>query len=201
MKPAARALLTKGLRAYEVQRYAEAIESFREGYQLDPRPEFLYALGQAERMSGDCRRAIEAYRAFLRSGPTAVQAGSAEKNIARCESQLAAAPPAEPSPAPAAVTLVGAGPPRPQPTWARTVGHVLVGFGVATIAAGGALWGIGQSQLDAVDAADRYDRFVAARAAAGNAEGERTAGIVWVAVGGAALVGAVIHYAAWPRGN
>ena len=80
--------LERGLRLYETQDYAEAITEFKEGYRIDPRPAFLYALAQAQRMSGDCRNAITAYRAFLRTTPARASRAAAESNIARCEEAL-----------------------------------------------------------------------------------------------------------------
>src|SRR5690242_15602139 len=73
MSPEARGRLDRGLRYYATQEYAKAIEEFKAGYQIEPRPQFLYALGQAQRLSGDCSHALDAYRAFLRSGPPGPQ--------------------------------------------------------------------------------------------------------------------------------
>jgi tetratricopeptide (TPR) repeat protein len=88
IKPAAKQHLEAGLRAYSVQEYAKAIEEFRLGYQLDNRPEFLYAMAQAERLSGDCERAIRSYEAFLRASPPERQVESARQNIGRCREEL-----------------------------------------------------------------------------------------------------------------
>jgi tetratricopeptide (TPR) repeat protein len=211
LQPAARALRTRGLHAYDVQDYASAIEAFRAAYQIDAQPELLYALAQAERMSGDCRRAIDAYRAFLRSNPPAAQATSARKNISRCESQLSAVaigspPPPEPSPAPAIpppaeTTVVAPPPPEPRRAARDTAGHVLMALGLAGLVTGSALWGVAQSQIDAANQAMRYDQFSAARAAASGAEGERIGGIVAVSIGGALTVAAVLRYAIGTRGR
>ena len=43
----------------------EAIAAFKQGYQIEPDPQFLYALGQAQRMSGDCAHAVEACAATV----------------------------------------------------------------------------------------------------------------------------------------
>jgi tetratricopeptide (TPR) repeat protein len=201
----ARSLRTRGLRAYDVQRYDEAIDAFRHAYEIDPQPDLLYALAQAERMSGDCRRAVDAYRAFLRSNPPSQQAASARKNLGRCEMQLAAAPPPpQPSPAPTAVILVepAVPPPAPPRRAARdTAGHVMMALGVAGLVSGAALWGVAQGDIDAVNRSTSYDQFVNARAAAAHAEGERIGGIVTVAVGGALVLAAAIHYGVWARGR
>src|SRR5215471_4875654 len=61
--------LEQGLRLYNVQSYDEAIVEFKAGYQIDPRPEFLYSLGQAQRMNHQCTAAIVSYEAFLRTMP------------------------------------------------------------------------------------------------------------------------------------
>jgi tetratricopeptide (TPR) repeat protein len=209
MKPSARALETRGLRAYDVQRYDEASGHFRAAYQIDPRPELLYALGQSERMAAHYQRAIEAYRAFLRTNPAPAQAGPARKNIARCEQALAAAqpPPPEPSPAPATPPPVIAAPiAAPIVVEKRrasrdTAGHVLLAIGLATMVTGGALVGVGQSAIDSANAAGDYNRFVMLHDAAGDAAAERTGGIITLAVGGALAIAAIIHYAVWVKGG
>jgi hypothetical protein len=89
MLPEARRHLDAGVQLYTSQRYVAAIEEFREGYQIDPRPEFLYAMAQAERLNGDCRSAITAYRSFLRAGPSAKQVAAASQHIDECVALLA----------------------------------------------------------------------------------------------------------------
>jgi hypothetical protein len=77
--------LERGLRLYDTQAYTEAIAEFKAGYRIDPRPSFLYALAQAQRMNGDCKNAVVAYRAFLRSAPAEPARAAAQSNIERCE--------------------------------------------------------------------------------------------------------------------
>src|SRR5258708_28070188 len=85
LTPEARARLDAGLRDFQNHAYDAAIAEFREGYRLQPHPDFLYALAQAERMSGDCAGAVQAYRQFLQTDPPANEAEIAKYNIARCE--------------------------------------------------------------------------------------------------------------------
>ena len=59
MKPAARAHLERGLKLYAEGDFLGASRSFQLGYIEDPRPEFLFAAGQAERKAGDCKKATE----------------------------------------------------------------------------------------------------------------------------------------------
>ncbi len=98
MLPEAKARLDRGVQLYTSQSYREAIEEFRAGYQIDPRPEFLYAMAQAQRLNGDCRSAVTAYKAFLRTRPSAKRAAAANQLIDDCTAALAkeslrAAPP------------------------------------------------------------------------------------------------------------
>lgn len=210
MAPEAKAHLEKGLRAYDVQSYAEAIDEFRAGYQIDTRPEFLYALGQAERLSGDCKGAMEAYRSFLRTNPSSRQEGSAKKNLQRCARELEAAASAAPRP-PASVEPAAERaavppppepvppPPAPAPYYRDMLGGAALGVGLAGIGAGGALWGIGEAQIGAVNGASRYDQFARSAAGAQGAETLRIAGIVSVSVGGALLVVAAVRYGVLAR--
>jgi len=185
-KPAAQVLLDRGLRSYAVGKWAEAIEAFRAGYEIEPRPDFLYALAQAERMSGDCRAAAAAYRAFLRTSPAEKAAGSARQNLERCEAQVAAEPATTSAPpvATPAVKIDVA----PRRAWySDPAGDVLGALGLAIVGTGGALWGVGEAGVQSANAATRYDQF----GGGAGAERERTVGIVGVAVGGALMLGAV----------
>jgi hypothetical protein len=77
----------KGMSAYNVQDWAQAITEFKQAYQLDPQPAYLFTLGQAQRLSGDCDAALFSYRAFARNAPPK-QAGAAVDLIKGCEEQV-----------------------------------------------------------------------------------------------------------------
>ena len=96
MSAAAQAKLEAGVELHEAGDYAAAVEAFREGFQLQPHRDFLYAIGQSERKRGNCKAAIDAYRAFLAEKPPAKEAHKAETNIRRCEVKLAEQPDAAP---------------------------------------------------------------------------------------------------------
>jgi tetratricopeptide (TPR) repeat protein len=190
MAPQARAALEHGLRSYAIGQYADAIREFRAGYQIDPQPEFLYALGQALRLSGECGEAIAAYRSFLRTGPSPVQADSAKHNVERCQAQLDAlqlapvSPPAQPPVE------------KPGRRWSRDVlGGVLVGVGAAFVGTGGALWGVGEQKIETINGAQTYVDFSRLSAGGDAAEAERAVGISGVAIGGALVVAGAIRWA------
>ena len=92
MAPAAKAELDRGLERFKAKDYAGAIAAFDAGYAIDAKPEFLYVKAQAQRLSGDCRKAIETYLAYLATHPPEDKVEYANANIERCERQLAAAP-------------------------------------------------------------------------------------------------------------
>ena len=97
----------RGLRLYDGHSYDEAIVELRASYQIDPRPEILYALGQAQRMNHQCKEAIVSYEAYLHTGPAARQEAAARDQIGSCRAELAAEtgapdkPVASPVPTPA----------------------------------------------------------------------------------------------------
>lgn len=119
---AAQLRLERGLEAYRDRRYDEAIREFLAGFEADPQPEFLYALGQAARAKGDCARAGEYFRAFLATLPTPRQVEATQVQLARCGHERGAQPASSasmPSSAPAVVATVSAPAARAVPPRAR----------------------------------------------------------------------------------
>lgn len=194
----AQELLERGLRSYAVGHYDEAIASFQRGYELEPRADFLYALGQAQRMKGDCRAAVASYRAYLRTSPPERSAAPARQNLDRCERELAnAPPPVAPAPPPAVVDRpTPPPPPLPPPRRVRDdrAAAVLAGIGGAALVTGAVLWGVGESGARSLADAATYDQYAAHGADAAVYDRERLAGIITLAVGGAAVVVAVARW-------
>jgi hypothetical protein len=196
-----------GLRLYDIAKYAEAIAELKTGYEIEPRPEILYTIGQAERLRGDCKKAIEAYRAFLRSHPVAKRASSARQNIARCQTELAQAPPPPPpepppvvapppSPPPvAAVVVPPSAAPQAERRWYHDwVGATLVSAGVAALAVGAGLWAVGNQRIDDANTAPRYDQFATAASGEGGAQSLQAAGITCVAAGLVSIAAGATRY-------
>ena len=110
--PAAQARLDRGVKLYGERRFDEAVREFAAGYDVDPRPEFLYALGQAHRAKGDCGRATDFFFAFLRTAPPPAQQEKARVQLARCERArmlAAASAPTAPPATPAADPVLPSG--------------------------------------------------------------------------------------------
>jgi tetratricopeptide (TPR) repeat protein len=207
--PAAQPHLDRALRHFFVRDYTKALVEFRAAYTIDPQPALLYAIAQAERLNGECRRAIRLYEAYLRTGPNERQAVLARRNIERCQSDLKRPPPASrpvaqplsaPSepPEPALAPLPPRSPPPVDhgPSWVRDwVGHGLVLGGLAVAATGIALWRIGHTTIDDANASPDYDTFASRAGRASTADIEQKVGVAGMAVGGALVAAGVLHYA------
>lgn len=79
-----RAHLSRARMHFDLGEYQEAERALRDAYQIDARPEILYAIAQAQRLGGDCVKARESYRAYMRGELTAEQRRLAEQNLALC---------------------------------------------------------------------------------------------------------------------
>src|SRR4051794_4119083 len=104
----ARTFFNAGAQAYSAARYSEAVRSFEQAYELAPRPQLLFSLGQAERKeyfaNNDAtylRRAIQHYRAYLEQVTRGGRRSEATEAKADLEARLARDPQAQ-GPAPAA---------------------------------------------------------------------------------------------------
>lgn len=195
-------LVKKAKAHFDVQEYAEAEAELKQAYKLDPRPQILYALAQAQRMAGACDRAIVSYQNFLRTNPPPDQAKLAQDNITRC-SKLEPKPEPkpvlkpEPKPEPGPESRPQA-PPPPAPhgvTWTHNwAGHALV-LGGLVAAGGGTYFALqGQHTIDSINSATFYDDYLARAKDASNAKSERTFGLVGAGVGGALVVAGIVTY-------
>jgi tetratricopeptide (TPR) repeat protein len=212
---AARPHLEAALRLFKAREYAQALAEFRAAFDIDPQPALLYAIAQAERLNGDCRRAIRFYEAFLRTAPKQSQGLSARQNIARCVAELQRPSPAtQPASAPTSAPTERPEPPlvlapvsprvpdRPGSSWTRDwAGHGLVLGGLAVAATGIALWRVGRGAIADANAARSYDTFVARAGGASDAGLEQRMGIAALAVGGALVAAGVAHYVLRGRGR
>jgi hypothetical protein len=197
--------LRRGIEFYAEKQYELAIVEFRAGYALDPRPDFLFALAQAERLSGDCPSAVVYYRRYLTTNPGTNQAEAARVNMRRCTRALESAPadkrerttdaeldsaeqasePAPP-PAPPAPLVVKAPAPAPAPWYSDKIALSLLGSSAAALALGGGFWMAKSSAESAADSATsdvEYDQHLA------RARRNRTISLVGFGVGAALAAG------------
>lgn len=203
-KATARAHLDAGTKFFNIQQYDKAADEYQQAYLLDPDPAYLYAVAQAQRLGGDCEKALLSYQAYLRTNPT--DPSKAQKNIERCQQDLAnhtvthetmiqapvieapVIPAPQPPGGPAAPEMVA------EPWSGDWVGHVLVGGGVLAAAGGAYFFMAGRSAISDNNGAATYDQFASAHGGLGNAHTKEVIGVSAMAAGGALLVGGVLHY-------
>ncbi len=206
---AAREHFAAAKEAFERDDYAAAIPELKAAYAIEPNPMLLYSWAQAERLNGNCKRAIELYGRFIDTEPAEESKQLAEVNILECEAELGDGPPPPPPPANADDMTDPADPPDavaedpvpedegeetappPPKSWKRDwVGWTLTGLGLATVGTGGVVFALGRRQaVEAPDAA-MESAYLAEKDA--SRRKQRAGGIV-AAVGGGVLVIGIIR--------
>jgi tetratricopeptide (TPR) repeat protein len=199
----------KGMKAYNLGHFPEAIEEFEKAYELAPEPILLYNIAQSHRQDGNAQRAAFFYRRYLEAAPDAKNRAEIEKRLAELQSQIDApkdspaiapppapvpppvvAPPPVPAPPPVVVqtTQPAQVPPPSQGRGLRIAGLVTGGVGVAAAITGTALVLYGRSQQSSAMSgtwdASKYD----------SGKSMQTVGWIAVGVGGAAVVTGTILY-------
>jgi tetratricopeptide (TPR) repeat protein len=162
---------------YDTGDFTHARDELLAAYQLEARPELLFALGQVELNLGHFQKAIEYYEQFLASGPAADQVALAQQAIGAARARLAEKPP----------VVV---PPRPPPhrawdgidTGITVLGATALGIGAGLFAYGRQLAGDRSGTLSA------YNHRLS-----------QAAITEWVGVGGAAagvlaIAGALVRW-------
>lgn len=194
-------LLKQGIDLYKAGKYSAAIGPLQKSYDLDAKPETLFALAQAQRQSGDCASALKNYHAVLEVQSDFSVAKFVQQNIDVCEKahpELVPKPPppkVEPKPEPVkeeppkTVTVV-----KQVRSTDPLAAMLLVGGALGVGAAGGLYVAAGQSR----DAADHARTLGDHNDFLHRADVEQTA--MYVAGGvGVALIGVAIFR--WTRGS
>jgi tetratricopeptide (TPR) repeat protein len=188
----------KGFEAFKAGKYDEAVKHLEKSYDLDAKPETLYALAQAERLSGDCTSAAAHYHKVIDQMPDLNVSKLVQQNLSLCEKDQPKAEPApEPAPAPAAAPA-----PAPEPkivtkTVVREVPHTdklamgMLAGGTLAVGASIGLYSAAHSNDDASLKVFNRDDYNSLR---DKASTERTAMYVAGVAGVAALGYAVFRY-------
>lgn len=83
-KAKAIALYDEGLRHYNVAEYPEAIAAWKQAYLLSKKPLLLFNLGQAYRLSGDCKQAMTFYDSYQREEPSPKNQADLDEALKLC---------------------------------------------------------------------------------------------------------------------
>jgi len=146
----------RATRAYDLNKYQEAIDEYQKVYEIDGDPVMLYNIGQAYRLNDQPQESIHFYRRYLQRSPEARNREDVNRKIVNLEKLIedrrkaaaAVTPPppvvAKPAPeqpveapapvltpAPVAPPVVVVVPPTPPSKARRGVGWTMVGLGVA----------------------------------------------------------------------
>ncbi len=81
---AARTLFKQGIEEYKAKKYGEASITLPKSYELDPKPDTLFALAQAERFDNRCADAIEHYKKLLEQTTDLPTAKAVQSNVDLC---------------------------------------------------------------------------------------------------------------------
>lgn len=74
----------KAIDAYKAGKYDEAATLLEAAYKVEPKPEILFALAQAERLGGHCDKAIVHYKQLLTQTTELATAKAVQNNLALC---------------------------------------------------------------------------------------------------------------------
>jgi hypothetical protein len=86
-KAKAKQLYEEGLKHYNVAEWQDAIKAWKESYLLSKRPLLLFNIGQAYRLSGDCKQAQTFYDSYTREEPSPKNQAELDEAIALCAKQ------------------------------------------------------------------------------------------------------------------
>ena len=197
-EPRARELYKRGIEEYKAQKYEAAVASLKESYELDPRPDALFALAQAERLGGRCPEARVHYKKLLASTTEVATAKAVQTNLDLCgpepEKPSAAArqpDPEKPAPETRTVTKTVVREVRRSDKLATLV----FAGGMLGLGAGGGLYLASRNSRDDADRAltlDDHDRL------GDRADRQRIAAI---AAGGAGVVLIGVAVVRWASGG
>ena len=129
--------VARGRQLYDQGDFTHARDELLAAYQLEPRPELLFALGQVELNLGRFAQAIDYYQRFIATNPAADQIALAQQAIGAARARLVEKPTAPPRPPPPA-------PPRPppQPRWDDAdTGLAVLGGAIMVLGGGLVIYG------------------------------------------------------------
>jgi tetratricopeptide (TPR) repeat protein len=168
----------RATRAYDIQKYQEAVEEYQKAYEIAGDPAMLYNVAQAYRLNGQLTEALHSYRRYLQRSPNARNREDVERKIAdleqtietrrkAAEAEAAAARQARTpvTTPPAAVETPPVQAPQPPPSESstngkRVAGIVVLSVGAAAVAVAGVSgWLAAKKGDDLTGASMRGERF------------------------------------------
>jgi tetratricopeptide (TPR) repeat protein len=118
-KKKAKVLYDEGLKRYNLAEYPDAIKAWKEAYLLSKKPLLLFNIGQAYRLSGDCKQAMTFYDSYQREEPSPKNQDELDEALKLCKDAKPADSPADKpadKPVPAVTTTPTPPPVETKPT-------------------------------------------------------------------------------------
>ncbi|MDD9934230.1 MAG: hypothetical protein OXT09_11540 [Myxococcales bacterium] len=200
----------QGRQAYNGGNFQQALDAFQRAYQLSPRPELLFNIGQAaDRLRMD-DLALSSFKQYLAELPQAHNREQVENRVRALEAVIAqrdareaeagAAPPPAPAPTPTNVAdpVDPVPPPAPPSERPLPLGPLLLGGGgVALVGVGLAFGAMAKSEEDEYAMLEVSDAAQAHSAADtfDSAESKALVSNVLIGAGAAVVTGAVVWWA------
>lgn len=176
--------IDEATKLFENGKSAEAIVHLKDAFALDPRPEILYALGQAHAALGQCENAKTFYARYSDASPGDAMLARDAANACK------EAPPVVTPP-------VVVEPPKPTPPpvvyqrWhSDTLGLVIAGAGLVVMGAGAFELSASRSAHDEAGAAATYDDFLDRL---DDSRSKRALSLGLFAVGGTVVITGLVH--------
>lgn len=191
----ARKHFDRGMRAYNLQQWGDALREFKVAYVEQTDPVILFNIGQAQRQLGEFDAAAKSYRLFLANQPDAPNRDQVARLIEEMDGaakEAHAKSPPTGTQALSPTTRPTPTPPQPRAKWyASPLGWSLSSAGVAAAAVGGGLLAQGGNLDSQIPGATSLAQ---AQQLGHDRDTYRIAGDVLLAVGGAALVAGVVVF-------
>src|SRR6185295_13636108 len=92
----------RGQRAYDIGKYADAIDEYAKVYEIGGNPAMLFNIAQAHRLNNQPADALRFYKRYLLRSPSAANRADVEAKIAEMEKAVEGRAPSSPPPAAAA---------------------------------------------------------------------------------------------------
>jgi tetratricopeptide (TPR) repeat protein len=184
--------LKKGIELYKAEKYEQAAKALQKAYDLDPKPEILFPLAQAQRLSGDCLTAAQNYKKVIEQIGDLNTAKLVQQALRICEPEEPEKPKKEeiekPEPEPKIVTKVVT---RDVPGHSDRLAATLFAVGTLSIGAAAGLYLASGASSDAANQAHTLDQHNSLQDKAGT---EQTAALVAGGLGVALMTVAIVRW-------
>src|SRR5689334_9160391 len=84
----AKKLFDDGNTSFRLGEYDAAIDAYKKGFRLVPRPIFLYNIAQAHRLAGRLKEAVTFYKSYVNAAPDADDRAEVDARIAELEATI-----------------------------------------------------------------------------------------------------------------